>query len=530
MRRLSWIACGLLVVSCGDTDPRGDQDDEQATTDGDTGGDGDESTDESGGEEETDTGSEPEVLCGEIDIPLVLDPKANVFGPGNRGNLMTFYDSLVVETGATVRVRPNPGTELPFETECGGKTIVWGADFEVDPDAADRLHCMMDAAKAWDSQIDDGDWMFSGLMFPILFEEDWPTEGDALMFPMLLGATDDELENMYSRSGMASESVLRNVLDYDRRLWSAFTMGDSTGHELELFALTLGDHSLWVNHQDTPIADGLDAWLPEAVQACADYDLMPPEELPEGCTKLDVLFVVDGSYSMDDEKQALQGLGGNDPVFAEFTDVLLDELGTIEDFHVGVTSAQPGDDLLHTHRDFPEMPESPETDCLLQNGERWIVGPADDLEQKFACIASTAQTEIQETTVYNAGAALANPVNEGFLRDDSILLVVFLTDEDTQSETTLVEQRQALLDAVGDRLDRILVFGIAGDQGVFEMPKTTCHGAYGAAVPGRKLTSILYSFRDQGVFHNLCDGTLGDAFEQVLDDVVRTCEQYQPEG
>jgi hypothetical protein len=53
---------------------------------------------------------------------------------------------------------------------------------------------------------------------------------------------------------------------------------------------------------------------------------------------------------------------------------------------------------------------------------------------------------------------------------------------------------------------------------------------YGEAVPGRRITSIVMSFRGQGVVHDLCTGTLGDAFAAVLDDVVRTCEEFEPEG
>ena len=87
-----------------------------------------------------------------------------------------------------------------------------------------------------------------------------------------------------------------------------------------------------------------------------------------------------------------------------------------------------------------------------------------------------------------------------------------------------------MLEAVGGRLDRLLVLSFNGDQGVFEMPKTTCEGPYGKAVPGRRLTSIVYSYRQQGIVRDLCAGTLGESFESVLDEVVRTCEEYDPEG
>ena len=178
---------------------------------------------------------------------------------------------------------------------------------------------------------------------------------------------------------------------------------------------------------------------------------------------------------------------------------------------------------LHTHRDYPEYPESPETDCALSSGERWLIGPSDTLEQDFACIAST-RSGTTETPLDNAANALQDPENAGFLRDDSLVIVVVVTDEDANNfEKTRLALRNQLVDAVGGDLKRLYLLGIAGGQGVYEAPTSLCEGPYGGAVPARRLADVAYSMLGRGDVQNICDGSIADAFEQLLEDIESIC-------
>ena len=94
--------------------------------------------------------------------------------------------------------------------------------------------------------------------------------------------------------------------------------------------------------------------------------------------------------------------------------------------------------------------------------------------------------------------------------------------------TTMREIRQKLLAAVDDDLNRLVVLAIAGGQGVFEMPETTCEGVYGLAVPGRRIISITRSFRERGLFQNICEGDLAKTFTAALSSVVSACEAFAP--
>ncbi|WP_267687486.1 hypothetical protein [Nannocystis sp. SCPEA4] len=487
---------------------------------------------------ETDTDGPPAAtFCAQIDVSLVLHPSVKIYDAADKQALLGYFDKLVEETGATVRILPNVGTEFMVTTDCllplgnaaGDPILVYGEGGEVAPGAAEALGCTLDAFDVYKSDFDVGNYMFSGLLFPVLERSDWPAPG-ATGIAMLVAASDDKQANMYAQPGQASEAYLRLVGEGDRRRVAAFTFGDG-GFELNMFSLAVSANSRHYEASSTSYAAALAEFAPLAVQTCEDFDYEepPPEVEPSGCERIDVLFAIDGSGSMDEEQNALRGTNGMPPVFAEFTDALLQELTDVEDFHVGVVSSEQGYTAMHTHSNFPLMPESPETDCGLPPGQRWLVGPSPTFADEFACVAAT-RSGTEEVTYYNLAEALHDPANAGFLRDDSLLIVVILTDEDTYDFvlTTSVAIRQRIVDAVGGDLDRLVVLAIAGGQGVFEMPETVCQGVYGDAAPGRRIISITRGFRERGLFQNICQGDLAATFGGVLDDIVSACAQFNP--
>jgi hypothetical protein len=481
----------------------------------------------------------PLPLCDEIAVSLVLDPQAPLYDDDSRAALFDHFDAIVAETGARVRIHAGVGVEQGFLHLClqgdgpavEGDDIIWGEDFVVHEDAAGALSCLMTTADPFQDPLHgDGDFMFSGLMFPILEREDWPPASADLFVAMLLAASDDDQDNMYGRPGMAAEAFLRLGGDGDRRRIAAFATG-SEADELHTFTIALNDASAYFDWADHDLGSALQAWRPQLVTACAEHDIEPPPMPLGGCERIDVLFVIDGSLSMAEEQDALRGANGEPPILVDFVDALYAHLDTLDDVHIGVISSQPGDIVLHRSMDAPAVPDGPETDCGLAAGERWITAPDLDLATKFSCLGATQAAAFEEYTAENAAHALHHPTNAGFLRDDSVLLVVLLTDEDTQGFSyPRVEIHQDIMDAVGGDRSRVIVLGIAGDQGVFEMPKTTCYGPYGSASPGRRLTSIVSTFRDQGRTQDICEGDFAAIFAQALTDVVDVCENFHPEG
>lgn len=478
----------------------------------------------------------PAALCDAIAVSLVLDPDAPVFGAGAIGVYAEFFDAVVADTGAELRIRMGIGDLTPMVHFCltegseavDGDDLVWGSDGAPYPDARDALACFLAGADTFEGPGGDGDAMFEGLLGPIVASQFPPAETDVLA-AMLVAHRDDEVNDAVSRPGLASEAFLRLGVDSDRRRATSFSWGRNAD-ELETFTLAIGETSGHYDRGTWSLAAALSDWQPALVQACAEHETSPPPQMPGGCEHMDILFVVDGSLSMAQEQAALRGTNGNPPVFAEFTDALLDSLSTLEDFHVGVISSQPGDVVLHRHQNQPEDPPVAINECPLPIETNWIIGPNPDLADQFQCIAATlANTE--ETTAENAAGALHHPANAGFLRDDSVVLVVMLTDEDTQGfSVPRADVHRQILDAVGGDRTRLVVLSIAGDPGTFEAPKTVCQGPYGGASPARRLDSIVSTFRDQGLSQDICGGDLASVFDAVLDDVVDTCLDFHPEG
>ncbi|MEQ1759047.1 MAG: VWA domain-containing protein, partial [Vicinamibacterales bacterium] len=297
-----------------------------------------------------------------------------------------------------------------------------------------------------------------------------------------------------------------------------------------MLTYALGEHARYADWSEHSLADALDGFATEAALACETHDDRPPPDVPGGCEHIDILFVIDGSVSMAEEQAALRGDDGEPAVFAEFTDALLEQSDTLVDVRVGVISAAPGDTELHTHHDQPAEPVSTFTSCGIE-GSPWLVAPSLGFAEQFACLASTRAESTEETPVLNAVLALEDPKNAGFVREDSLLVVVILTDEDTQDDAApMTELRERMLAAVDGDVQRLVMLAIAGDPGVFEMPKTTCFGPYGTATPGRRIHSVLASLGDHGILQDICAGELATTFADVLGDVVDACADYHPEG
>jgi hypothetical protein len=192
--------------------------------------------------------------------------------------------------------------------------------------------------------------------------------------------------------------------------------------------------------------------------------------------KLDILFVVDDSPSISDDQYALVAAARTElfPQLATMT-------GQPPDLHVGVVSTSvniPGWIGLTWPPNADDVPP----DGLLLIGP-WTAGGrpcpgiggtylSDDgtttnftgtLEDNFACIASLGYNgSSNEEHLEAMRLGLSRPENAGFLRDDAMLLVVILTDEDDSSGLAL-----SVLQDTADPLflgQREYEYGIQCDQ------------------------------------------------------------------
>jgi len=163
-----------------------------------------------------------------------------------------------------------------------------------------------------------------------------------------------------------------------------------------------------------------------------DVDMQPQE----GCQKVDFLFVIDNSGSMADNQVSL---ANNFPTFIDGIQATLED---VEEYQVGVVTSdayafnsapcnQLGGLVIRTGGD-----DSSNMVCGPYAAGNNFMTEADDLATEFACAARVGSEgnglEMPMSAVEIAVRKdLGGPgeCNEGFIRDDALLVLVIITDE-----------------------------------------------------------------------------------------------------
>jgi len=160
------------------------------------------------------------------------------------------------------------------------------------------------------------------------------------------------------------------------------------------------------------------------------------------CDKMDIVFIVDNSGSMQEEQS---NLASNFPMFAQLLDQYTVNNGMPLDYRVALTTT--GRDVDYTidlgggFGTFPqsEQGENGEFYNNCSNSKRWLERSDANMASTLSCRANVGTTGPSiEMPLLMARWALkerAVDTNAGFLRDDALLAIVVLTDEDDASTT-----------------------------------------------------------------------------------------------
>lgn len=254
----------------------------------------------------------------------------------------------------------------------------------------------------------------------------------------------------------------------------------------------------------------------------------------EGCRKVDVILAVDNSGSMSEEHAALQG-----PVFDSFPQALLDINNGIDDFQLAVIDACPKPAIFHNTGDAGA--------CDFSTGLNFMTSTSPALADEFACVTTFpangyngqpdnciddgafADDDEQPglTAAQSVSAMNLMGANFGFVRDDALLFVVAITDEDEELADigTVQEIHDQLIAAKGGDTSSVVFLGIAGGS--------NCEGPYGSANNATVSQDLAQLFVDdgQGLFWDLCQGNLEMAFEQAISTIVDdACQDFEPPG
>jgi hypothetical protein len=271
----------------------------------------------------------------------------------------------------------------------------------------------------------------------------------------------------------------------------------------------------------------------------------PPGDDEETCQKMDILFVVDDSGSMAEEQD---NLAANFPAFAELLNSYLVANGTALDYHVAITTT--GRDVAYTQViSLPGFP--PQALPMSEQGDdgafrntcdmprRWLERTDPSMATTFACAAAVGTGgPSMEMPLYASelafSARVADGTNAGFLRDDALLAVVYLTDEDDCSrhdnnfsmnidDPCTTEPPQQWVDFFdqlkGDR-GRWATAVIAGP--------TDCESDFGSAAAAPRLQQFVQLTGANAVFASICDGNLEPALQSALDTFTSACDSFPP--
>lgn len=265
----------------------------------------------------------------------------------------------------------------------------------------------------------------------------------------------------------------------------------------------------------------------------AELPTAPDAGLAPGCSGVDFLFVIDNSLSMLQEQS---NLTASFPGFMR----VVGETVQVKDHHVMVidtdgwdgegTQASPEtcDDTLGAGK----RAGSGGQDCGVVGPQRYIEAGQTDLEGTFSCLAKVGTfgdfgeqpMDALQRAVSPAENASAG-CNAGFLRDDAILVVVLVTDEDdTRSAGRAEAWRQALLDAKSGDERAVVVLGFVGDDNVQGgLPGGPCPRlsvSFGAPELQRFVQSL-----PLGSLASVCADDYAPFFEQAVSSIRGACDE-----
>lgn len=233
------------------------------------------------------------------------------------------------------------------------------------------------------------------------------------------------------------------------------------------------------------------------------------------CKHVDLVIAVDGSSSMTEELEAMR-----DDVFPAFAQRLQTLGADLDDFRVATLDACPMPATFHTRGAGGE--------CNFSSGQPWIESSSPAIAQEFACVGdiylddqqcSGNNDDEQPASAVIAALRDGGP-NPGFRRDDALLIVLAITDEDEQPtgrQDSAEDLYRGLVALAGDDPRRMVFVGIGG--------ASQCEGLYGDADPAEKLQDLtgLFETHDRGVFWDLCEGRLEDGLSEAFRVIESAC-------
>ena len=314
----------------------------------------------------------------------------------------------------------------------------------------------------------------------------------------------------------------------------------STGPELESSSSTGEDSAASTSSSGGSDGPRLDMAVP---------DLGPGDSV--GCQgKIDFVFVISTSNTMEPvQKQMMTSLPGFMATLAErFTEFdvrvlsakpnawwalqdcasCLDEACDLN----GVPPAcgvvpEPCDDQIGAGVTFPAGVDAANRRCDFFGGNRYIVGDEPDFAEALACVTQSGMNGASAHTAEAMVAAISSEFNgpggcnEGFLRDDALLVVTLMSDMfDQLSKGTVESWINALRTAKhgDDDAFAIIVLTTDVDVGYWQLCLPEMYS------PIKNRLRLLVEGVEHGFISSICEEDFSPFFAEAVDEIVELCD------
>ncbi len=271
------------------------------------------------------------------------------------------------------------------------------------------------------------------------------------------------------------------------------------------------------------------------------FDLGLPPDInqgePDECTKVDLLFAIDNSGSMGDEQ------GNLIAAFPGFVSGIQEALQFAESYHIGIVTSDSYDHNENGCRGVGDLvtqtggSDSSNGACgPYSSGFRWFDNTEPDLASTFACAAQVGTDgsgdEEQVHGILRATDAERNgpgACNDGFLRDDALLVVVLITDEEDEEDCvpffgcdggTPAGPNEWFTRLVTNKFNietNIVMLSLVG------LPGSSCADNASRIVDfGSRFTN-----HAEG---EICGGNYAEFFTQAISEIDTACQDFIPPG
>lgn len=294
----------------------------------------------------------------------------------------------------------------------------------------------------------------------------------------------------------------------------------------------------------------------------------PDQKGSNGCKGIDFLVVVDNSLSMSDEQINLANS------FPKFLNTIKKSVKTsATEFNVLVADTDSDGceficDAGSEYRCGPwgafncstyEKPSSMSCenalgsgrrksglgiDCKVNGDKRYFDSSQSDSDEVFRCLGQQGVGgDPAERPIDAMLAAVSDEMvgkggcNEGFIRDDAILVVVLITDEEDDGDEDELggsannpeDWHKQLLKAKGGDKGGVVVVGLVGDTGTDDgICQELKPGGRVGAERSPRLIEFVESFDKYGRWGSVCAHDYSPFLQEVVDLITESCEEFDP--